>query len=250
LLDEFPSLGWLEFFESALAFMAGYGLKAFLIAQSLNQLEKAYGQNNSILDNCHVRVTYAANDDRTARRISDLFGQATEKRIQKSWSGRGMFLSNRTESEQEYGRALLMPGEVTQLPADDALLLMGGSPYRGKKVRYFLDPRFRSRFGLPPPDDPREQARELLQRATSDWDGCVVRLPAPRPSCSKAALSPGEPRESSSEGANELSAGSAVWDEFFASADVPSLSREQEDSLSASAPLGRPHGGIIDEQTD
>ena len=43
LLDEFPSLGKLEFFETALTFIAGYGLKAFLIAQSLNQLEKAYG---------------------------------------------------------------------------------------------------------------------------------------------------------------------------------------------------------------
>uniref|UniRef100_B0T6J6 TRAG family protein n=1 Tax=Caulobacter sp. (strain K31) TaxID=366602 RepID=B0T6J6_CAUSK len=35
MLDEFPALGRLDFFESALAFMAGYGLKAFLIAQSL-----------------------------------------------------------------------------------------------------------------------------------------------------------------------------------------------------------------------
>jgi type IV secretion system protein VirD4 len=37
--DEFPALGRLDFFESALAFMAGYGLKSFLIAQSLNQIE-------------------------------------------------------------------------------------------------------------------------------------------------------------------------------------------------------------------
>src|SRR3954468_6809897 len=37
MLDEFPALGRLDFFESALAFMAGYGLKSFLIAQSLNQ---------------------------------------------------------------------------------------------------------------------------------------------------------------------------------------------------------------------
>src|SRR5712671_2511345 len=50
MLDEFPALGRLDFFESALAFMAGYGLKSFLIAQSLNQIEKAYGPNNSILD--------------------------------------------------------------------------------------------------------------------------------------------------------------------------------------------------------
>ncbi|MDR3376617.1 MAG: IncP-type conjugal transfer protein TraG, partial [Ancalomicrobiaceae bacterium] len=59
MLDEFPALGRLDFFESALAFMAGYGLKTFLIAQSLNQIEKAYGANNSILDNCHVRVSFA-----------------------------------------------------------------------------------------------------------------------------------------------------------------------------------------------
>ena len=54
MLDEFPALGRLDFFETALAFMAGYGLKSFLIAQSLNQIEKAYGPNNAILDNCHV----------------------------------------------------------------------------------------------------------------------------------------------------------------------------------------------------
>src|SRR6202162_3315452 len=40
MLGGFPALGRLDFFESALAFMAGYGLKAFLIAQSLNQIEK------------------------------------------------------------------------------------------------------------------------------------------------------------------------------------------------------------------
>ena len=50
--------------------MAGYGIKSFLIAQSLNQIEKAYGPNNSILDNCHVRVSFATNDERTAKRVS------------------------------------------------------------------------------------------------------------------------------------------------------------------------------------
>jgi len=74
MLDEFPALGRLDFFESALAFMAGYGLRAFLIAQSLNQIEKAYGPNNSILDNCHVRVAFATNDERTAKRISSRHG--------------------------------------------------------------------------------------------------------------------------------------------------------------------------------
>src|SRR5690348_6618172 len=77
MLDEFPALGRLDFFESALAFMAGYGLKSFLIAQSLNQIEKAYGPNHAILDNCHVRVAFATNDERTARRVSDALGRAS-----------------------------------------------------------------------------------------------------------------------------------------------------------------------------
>jgi type IV secretion system protein VirD4 len=87
MLDEFPALGRLDFFESALAFMAGYGLKSFLIAQSLNQIEKAYGPNNSILDNCHVRVCFATNDERTARRVSDALGMATELRAMKNYAG-------------------------------------------------------------------------------------------------------------------------------------------------------------------
>src|SRR5207247_10397506 len=84
LLDEFPALGRLDFFESALAFMAGYGLKSFLIAQSLNQIERAYGPNNAILDNCHVRVSFATNDERTAKRVSDAAGTATEMRAMKN----------------------------------------------------------------------------------------------------------------------------------------------------------------------
>ena len=175
LLDEFPSLGKLEFFETALAFIAGYGLKAFLIAQSLNQLEKAYGPNNAILDNCHIRLTYGANDDKTAKRVSDLLGQATEKKLQRSYSGSGLFLTNRSESEHEYGRPLLTPAEVNQLPPDEAILLVGGLlPYRARKVRYFLDPRFKGRGGLPPPDGPHEQARELPSKVGDDWQGRLV----------------------------------------------------------------------------
>jgi len=132
LLDEFPSFGKLDFFETALAFIAGHGLKAFLIAQSLNQLEKAYGPNNAILDNCHIRFTYAANDDKTAKRISDLLGQATEKKLPKSYSGSGIFLTHRSESEREYARPLLTPAEVNQLSQDEGILLMGASCPTGR----------------------------------------------------------------------------------------------------------------------
>lgn len=226
LLDEFPSLGRLEFFETSLAFIAGYGLKAFLIAQSLNQLEKAYGPANSILDNCHIRFTYAANDDKTAKRISDLLGLATERKMQRSYSGSGLFLTNRTESEQEYGRPLLTPAEVNQLSQDDGILFVGGLlPYRAKKVRHFLDPRFKDRAGQPPPDSPAEQARELIVRPPHDWhemlayppdDPAVALAPGDREAVAPAA---GTDRDDSGEVAD-------VWDGFFPSATEPPASGE------------------------
>jgi type IV secretion system protein VirD4 len=171
MLDEFPALGRLDFFESALAFMAGYGLKSFLIAQSLNQIEKAYGPNNAILDNCHVRVSFATNDERTAKRVSDALGTATEMRAMKNYAGHRLspWLGHLMVSRQETARPLLTPGEVMQLPSADELVLVSGvPPIRAKKARYFEDPRLTERVLAPPqaasgqnggvpPDDWRQQ---------------------------------------------------------------------------------------------
>jgi type IV secretion system protein VirD4 len=154
MLDEFPALGRLDFFESALAFMAGYGLKSFLIAQSLNQIEKAYGPNNAILDNCHVRVSFATNDERTAKRVSDALGTATEMKAMRNYAGHRLspWLGHLMVSRAETARPLLTPGEVMQLPATDEIVMVAGTPpIRAKKARYFEDRRFQERI-LPPPD--------------------------------------------------------------------------------------------------
>ena len=153
MLDEFPALGRLDFFETALAFMAGYGIRAFLIAQSLNQIERAYGEHNSILDNCHVRVAFATNDERTARRISDALGTATEQRAMRNYAGHRLapWLAHVMVSRQETARALLTPGEVMQLPATDELVLVSGmAPIRARKLRYYEDSNFAGRVAVPP----------------------------------------------------------------------------------------------------
>jgi len=153
MLDEFPALGRLDFFESALAFMAGYRLKSFLIAQSLNQIEKAYGANNSILDNCHVRVSFATNDERTAKRVSDALGTATEMRAMKNYAGHRLspWLGHLMVSRQETARPLMTPGEVMQLPPQDEIVMVAGvPPIRAQKARYFEDRRLAERI-LPPP---------------------------------------------------------------------------------------------------
>jgi type IV secretion system protein VirD4 len=173
MLDEFPALGRLDFFESALAFMAGYGLKSFLIAQSLNQIEKAYGANNSILDNCHVRVSFATNDERTAKRVSDALGTATEMKAMRNYAGHRLspWLGHLMVSRSETARQLLTPGEIMQLPPTDEIVMVAGTPpIRAKKARYYEDARFKERILTPPTIVPPKQARP------DDWT--ALPLPA------------------------------------------------------------------------
>ena len=184
MLDEFPALGRLDFFESALAFMAGYGLKSFLIAQSLNQIEKAYGANNSILDNCHVRVSFATNDERTAKRVSDALGTATEMKAMKNYAGSRLspWLGHLMVSRSETARPLLTPGEVMQLPATDEIVMVAGTPpIRAKKARYFEDRRLQERILPPPALTAPKQARP------DDWTTLPV---PPRPQVAQPKPAP------------------------------------------------------------
>jgi type IV secretion system protein VirD4 len=192
MLDEFPALGRLDFFESALAFMAGYGLKAFLIAQSLNQIEKAYGANNSILDNCHVRVSFATNDERTAKRVSDALGTATEMKAMKNYAGHRLspWLGHLMVSRSETARPLMTPGEVMQLPPSDEIVMVAGTPpIRAKKARYYEDKRLAERI-LPPP-----RLATTVRHPTSDtWFALAPQKP------SEALLAESEKAEDAANG--------------------------------------------------
>ncbi|GAB4089960.1 conjugal transfer protein TraG [Hydrogenophaga soli] len=176
MLDEFSALGRLDFFETALAFMAGYGIRSFLIAQSLNQIDKAYGQNHSILDNCHVRVTFATNDERTAKRISETLGTATELRAQRNYAGHRLapWLGHLMVSRQETARPLLTPGEVMQLPPDEAVVMVSSvAPIKAKKLRYYADVNFKRRV-LPPPTLAASRYADAPPRQPDDWSGLAI----------------------------------------------------------------------------
>ncbi|MBD5633300.1 MAG: type IV secretory system conjugative DNA transfer family protein, partial [Candidatus Eremiobacteraeota bacterium] len=78
MIDELPSLGRLEIVQTSLAFMAGYGIKAYLIAQDVAQLTAAYGgasgRDETIVANCHVQVAFAPNKIETMELLSKLAG--------------------------------------------------------------------------------------------------------------------------------------------------------------------------------
>ena len=167
MLDEFPTLGKLEVFESALAFIAGYGMKAYIITQDVQQLYKAYTTNESIISNCHVRIAYAPNKVETAEWMSKMAGQSTVIKEQISTSGKrfGMVLEQVSRSYQEVQRPLMTADEIMQLPgpkkntngdiieAGEMLVFVAGHPViRGRQILYFQDPIFTKRSKIAPPE--------------------------------------------------------------------------------------------------
>jgi type IV secretion system protein VirD4 len=144
LIDEFPTLGRLGFFTSNLRVMAGYGLKAMIIVQSFKDIVEAYGQHNTIVDNCHVIVAFATADNDTARKISDMTGRAVEYRQSQNLHF-GIWLKG-SRSYQEVQRNVLEPGDVRMLPYDEQLVFVtGAKPFRTRKLRYFEDPFYIAR---------------------------------------------------------------------------------------------------------
>lgn len=165
MLDEFPSLGKLDVFEESLAFIAGYGMKAYLIIQDISQLWTAYGKDESIFSNCHLRVAYAPNKVETAELLSKMTGTATIVKKSHSYSG-SLYgsQSNISSSTQETQRSLLTADEVMRLPgakkdsrgnvteAGDMLIFIAGqTPIYGKQILYFLDPTFSARARIAAP---------------------------------------------------------------------------------------------------
>jgi type IV secretion system protein VirD4 len=154
-IDEFPSLGKLDVFQEALAFIAGYGMKALLIVQDLSQLYAAYTKDESIISNCHIRIAYAPNKIETAELLSKMAGTATVEHTQRQYSGNrlAVVLQNVNTNEQIVSRPLLTADECMRLPPEDELVFVAGhAPIYAKKIIYYKDPEFAARCAIPAPE--------------------------------------------------------------------------------------------------
>ncbi|MBL8548256.1 MAG: type IV secretory system conjugative DNA transfer family protein [Hyphomonadaceae bacterium] len=148
VLDEFPQLGRMPFFETAMGAMAGYGLKSYLVCQSLNHITRAYGRDNVILDNCHIVTAFAAADMDTAKALAAMAGEVWEMRPQESVDRpRALLFARGSTTMREERRPLMLPGDVRALPRDEQLTFISGSkPIRSRKLRFDREAIFQSRL--------------------------------------------------------------------------------------------------------
>ena len=169
LIDEFPSLNRMEIFADALSYMAGYGLKAYLITQDIRQIVDAYGNNESIVSNCHVRIAYAPNQYETAELLSKMTGITTVPKASYNFSGSRFspVMPHVNASVDYIERPLMTPDEVSRLgppekqgegasekivaPGQMLIFVSGHYPILGTQMLYFLDPLLSQRAELAPP---------------------------------------------------------------------------------------------------
>jgi type IV secretion system protein VirD4 len=145
-------------------------------------------------------VAFAPNDERSAKRLSDALGTSTELRAQTNLSGKRLsaWLSHTSISEQETPRPLLTPGEVLQLPPDEALVLASGvPPIRARKLKYYADRNFLARR-LPAPALGTGRRLDAPAVCGDDWSGHVRSADArlDKPWSELVTSSPGDEEES------------------------------------------------------
>ena len=135
--------------------MAGYGVTFFIVCQALNQIIDVYGENHPFLDHCKTIILYAPGSLKDARTFSESIGNRSVLLDNISASGNKFQVgfNNISRSSQETSTSLINPDELMKLEFSRAIIMnQGMPPYKGKKVVYYEDPRFKTKAFMPVPD--------------------------------------------------------------------------------------------------
>lgn len=166
MFDEFPSIGKLPIIQEGLAYVAGYGIKCYIIAQDREQIldeTRGYGRNESITSNCHIQVAYAPLKIETAKYLSEKCGEYTVIEAKRTTSGGGRTEGrSASDSLNETKRALLTPYEVMTMPGPEKdrrgmitkpgrmIVTVAGMPsVYGTQSLFFLYPEILRRNNMP-----------------------------------------------------------------------------------------------------
>lgn len=152
LMDEFTAMGRVDVWAKRISISASYGVRDLCIVQSRAQLRSAYGDDDAqnFITNHGAQVVFAPREQSDANEYSEMLGYKTVRKQHRSTSrGRGTNQVSINYTEEK--RALFLPQEIKELPADDELIFYEGcKPIRAKKNWYFRDRQLKARASMPP----------------------------------------------------------------------------------------------------
>ncbi|MDQ6647308.1 MAG: type IV secretory system conjugative DNA transfer family protein, partial [Pseudomonadota bacterium] len=154
MMDEFTAMGRVDVWAKRISISASYGIRDLCIIQSRAQLRGTYGDNDAqnFITNHGAQIVFAPREQSDATEYSEMLGYKTIRKEHRSTS-RGGGSNQVSTSFTEEKRALFLPQEIKELPADDELIFYEGcKPIRAKKNWYFRDKQFKQRASLAPVD--------------------------------------------------------------------------------------------------
>jgi type IV secretion system protein VirD4 len=120
--------------------------------QSRAQLRSAYGDNDAqnFITNHGAQIVFAPREQSDAAEYSEMLGYKTIRKEHRSTS-RGGGSSQVSTNYTEERRALFLPQEIKELPADEELIFYEGcKPIRANKNWFFKDKVFKERASMAP----------------------------------------------------------------------------------------------------
>lgn len=129
ILDEFPVLGHMKLVETAVGYMAGFGLKVWSIIQDLSQLKRHYPESwETFLGNAGLRQFFGNTDDTTLAYISKQLGE-TEVEVVTENASNSQTQTRNTPSQAERARVLRAQSAAGAVDDDsffESLSVQGG----------------------------------------------------------------------------------------------------------------------------
>ena len=170
MLDEMGAIGRLDPVLDAFGVLAGSGMQLHPIFQDFAQAQSLYKDRwQTFIANAAVIQAFGTRDVLTAEYLSKLCGTATVEHLtydtavrrQQLWSDPDYFARH----DGLASRRLITPDEMMTLhPAVQVLVLANAYPVNCFKAPYYLDARFRDRYGRPFFDVPPQHRDKPLPR--------------------------------------------------------------------------------------
>ena len=122
LLDECANFGKIESLQTMITAVRSYGIQLMMIFQGRNDIERVYGKENSILNNCSYHMYLKPQEIADLKFLSERIGKTTVENIQDTKRGLSLFTDSRTAINT--GRDLVTPTEVAYLIGRLPLLMV------------------------------------------------------------------------------------------------------------------------------
>jgi type IV secretion system protein VirD4 len=152
ILDEFPAIGKMDIIQKSVGYIAGYGMRLFLVCQNYAQLENVYGKEGAknLYSNTGLRIYYAPDDHAEAKKLSDALGNRTVVVTNESLHNKDKVLSgnvSRNDNTSLSAKKLFEADELMAMGQAQALIQrVGVRFFLYDRIKYFSDKRISEKF--------------------------------------------------------------------------------------------------------